>query len=51
VLEAAIVCGVPLFGVEPDELRRVADTERTRLALLPERVRDSAGSGEVDDDF
>ena len=50
VLEAAVVCGVPLFGVDPDELGRVAATERTRLALLPERVR-SAGPGQVDDDF
>jgi len=51
VLEAAVVCGVPLFGVEPDQLGRVAETERARLALLPERVRGSAGRGEVDDDF
>ena len=51
VLEAAVVCGVPLFGAEPDQLGRVAETERARLALLPERVRGSAGRGEVDDDF
>lgn len=51
VLEAAVVCGVQLFGVEPDELGRVAEGERTRLALLPARVRSSAASAEVDDDF
>ena len=51
VLEAAVVCGVPLFGVEPGELGRVAETERSRLALLPARVRASAADAEVDDDF
>jgi transcriptional regulator with XRE-family HTH domain len=51
VLEAAVVCGVPLFGVEPDELGRVAETQRTRLALLPARVRASAAATQVADDF
>lgn len=51
VLEAAVVCGVPLFGVDPAELSRVAETERRRLALLPARVRASASRDEVDDDF
>ncbi len=51
VLEAAVVCGVQLFGVETDELGRVAETARNRLALLPARVRASAAAREVDDDF
>lgn len=38
-LEAAIVCGVPLFGVEREELSRVARHEQDRAALLPARVR------------
>jgi len=49
VLEAAVVCGVPLFGVDVVRLGDVADRERTRLALLPERVRHQGI--EIDDDF
>ena len=39
VLEAAVLCGVPLFGVDPTDLRDLAERQRTRLALLPQRVR------------
>jgi transcriptional regulator with XRE-family HTH domain len=39
VLEAAVLCGVPLFGSAPDELASVAARQRDRLALLPARVR------------
>ncbi len=49
VLEAAIVCGVPLYGVEAAELPQVAERARTRLALLPTRVRKRAVS--IADDF
>jgi len=49
VLEAAIICGVPLFGVDADQLGDVADRQRGRLALLPDRVRHK--SIEIDDDF
>lgn len=38
VLEAAIVCGVRLFGVERADLSLVVDRERARAALLPTRV-------------
>lgn len=37
--EAAVTCGVQLFGVDATELSRVADRERDRVALLPARVR------------
>jgi transcriptional regulator with XRE-family HTH domain len=49
VFEAAVLCGVPLFGVEASRLEQVAELERTRLALLPARVRSTVH--EVDDDF
>lgn len=49
VLEAAIVCGVPLYGVEAAELQPVAERARTRLALLPDRVRKR--TVRIDDDF
>ncbi len=49
VLEAAVLCGVPLFGVDATELHTVAEHTRTRLALLPQRVRVSAK--EIPDDF
>lgn len=39
VLEAAVLCGVPLFEVDAAELRDVAAREQMRLALLPSRVR------------
>ena len=39
-LEAAVVCGVPLFGAtDPGAMRHVADDLDARLALLPARVR------------
>jgi len=41
VFDAAALCGVPLFTPDPTELRRLASTERSRLALLPKRVRQS----------
>jgi len=49
VLEAAIVCGVPLFGVDADELGDVAARDRARVALLPQRVHQRRI--EIDDDF
>lgn len=42
VLEAAVLCGVPLFGADPQDvtgLAAVAERERDRLALLPARMR------------
>ncbi|WP_448631044.1 helix-turn-helix transcriptional regulator [Cellulomonas soli] len=49
VLEAAVVCGVPLFGVDTAELPSVADRTRATLALLPQRVRRPIA--EISDDF
>ncbi len=49
VLEAAVLCGVPLFGAAPDELAGVAARQRDRLALLPARVRTRPRP--VSDDF
>ncbi|SDC20778.1 Helix-turn-helix domain-containing protein [Sanguibacter gelidistatuariae] len=49
VLEAAILCGVPLFGADPDDLDDVAERTRDRLALLPQRVR--SHRIEIDNDF
>ena len=48
VFQAAVLCGVPLFSVDPSALREVADGQRNRLALLPSRVR--SGPIEVIDD-
>ncbi len=49
ILEAAVLCGVPLFDVAPDELAGVAERQRDRLALLPARVRSRPRP--VSDDF
>ncbi len=52
VLEAAAICGVPLFGVDPTDLARVRDVaerERHRVALLPSRARRKPVV--VDDEF
>ena len=49
VFEAAVLCGVPLFGTEPSQLGRLAEQERRRVALLPARVR--SAPVELDDDF
>ncbi|MCU4187183.1 helix-turn-helix transcriptional regulator [Acidiferrimicrobium sp. IK] len=38
VFEAAVLCGVALFGGDRAELASVARSERNRLALLPARV-------------
>jgi transcriptional regulator with XRE-family HTH domain len=48
-LEVATLVGIPLFGVDPSELARVATREQDRLALLPERVR--VPQRPPDDDF
>ena len=48
-LEAAVLCGVPLFGAAPEELHDVAARQRDRLALLPARVR--TRTQPVSDDF
>lgn len=42
VFEAAVLCGVPLFGVDATELGDLAQRQRDRVALLPARVRSSA---------
>lgn len=47
-LEAAVIVGVPLFGVEASELRQVMDQRQDRLAVLPAYVR---GVGELDAGF
>ncbi len=49
VFDAAVLCGVPLFSPDPTTLSRLAEAERTKLALLPRRVR--ARRVELDDDF
>lgn len=52
VLEAAALCGVPLFGVDPADhvaVRDVAERARHRVALLPARTRRRPVV--VDDDF
>jgi len=49
VLEAAVVCGVPLYGVDPQRLGEVSERARARLALLPQRV--DVRPVEVDDAF
>jgi transcriptional regulator with XRE-family HTH domain len=49
VFEAAVLCGVPLFGVPPEGLRGLAERQRAALALLPATVRSRVN--EVSDDF
>lgn len=49
VFDAAVLCGVPLFGADERELSLVAEVQRARLALLPQRVRTRAPV--IDDDF
>jgi len=52
VIEAAVLCGIPLFETHPDDVRAmatVAENERLRLALLPSRTR--RRSVEVSSDF
>jgi len=49
VFEAAVLCGVPLFGVDPADLTDLATRERARLALLPARIRRK--KIQVNDDF
>jgi len=50
VLEAAVLCGVPLFGAEHEALAGLARHASDRLALLPARVR-SARREEIPHDF
>lgn len=47
VLESATLLGIDLLGVTPDQLPGMLTAARTRLALLPARVRTET----VDDDF
>ena len=49
VFEAAVLTGVPLYGVDPADLEDLADRQRARLALLPARTRSKPV--EVSDDF
>lgn len=39
VAEAAVLCGVQLFGSDPDALPAAVEVQRSRLALLPKPVR------------
>lgn len=42
VIEAAVLCGIPLFETDPEDVRAMAtitENERLRLALLPSRSR------------
>lgn len=49
MFEAAVVCGVPLFGRPPGDLSDVVAVETARFALLPQRVHTAVEA--VDDDF
>lgn len=49
VFEVVTLLGIDLFGADRNELRSMVERGRDRLALLPSRVRESAGP--VDDDF
>ncbi|MEX1044380.1 MAG: helix-turn-helix transcriptional regulator [Acidimicrobiia bacterium] len=46
--EAAVIVGIPLFGVEASELRRIMEQRQDRLAVLPAYVR---GVGALDASF
>lgn len=52
VFEAAVLCGIPLFGVDPGDVRALAavnENQRLQLALLPSRTR--SRPVEVSNDF
>ena len=49
VFEVASLLGVPLFSASRDELAALAARGEDRLALLPDRVRES--DLDIDDDF
>lgn len=49
MFEAALLCGVELFSTPAGDLERLARESKTRLALLPARVRTSPVT--IDDDF
>lgn len=49
VLEAALLVGVPLFGVDRSQVSLVADRARAQAALLPARVRRAPVA--ISDDF
>lgn len=49
VFELATILGIGLFGADREELRSLVDQQRSRLALLPRRVREAADP--VNDDF
>lgn len=49
-VEAAVLCGVALFGTDALGLSREAARTRETLALLPTRAR-TLSPAEVDDDF
>lgn len=52
VLNAATLCGVPLFGLtDPVELARLRLRGEEYLALLPTRVYQPPTDGEPEDDF
>jgi len=50
VLEVAVLVGVPLFGVEAEDLGDLTGRVEDRLALLPKRVAPIGDEG-LDDDF
>ncbi|MFN8074823.1 MAG: helix-turn-helix transcriptional regulator [Kineosporiaceae bacterium] len=49
VVEAAVLCGVPLFDEDPQRWDELARRQHDRLAVLPARVRPRVE--QVDDDF
>ena len=49
VFELATILGIELFGADRQDLRRLVERGRDRLALLPSRVREPTGP--VSDDF
>jgi transcriptional regulator with XRE-family HTH domain len=49
VFELATILGIELFGAHRQDLRRLVERGRDRLALLPSRVREPTGP--VSDDF
>jgi len=49
MFEAAVLCGVELFSVDPADLPRVAREAQLRSAVLPSRVR--RAPVHADDDF
>lgn len=47
----AVAVGINLFSMTPDELARIQQAERARIALLPARVNNARDLDNVDLDF